>query len=331
MTLATYQPTGNGLALHQPPQPPERTDTIARLGEWAQSAQAAHSIAVNLVETSFVPQHFRGKPAEATAAILAGAELGLNPMASLKSFSVIQGTATANAITLRAVVQAAGHEVRVVESTETRAIVEGRRRGEQSWQKSTWTLDRATKMGLTGKDNWKKQPGAMLVARATSEVCRWIGADAIAGIPYSAEEIADGADGSFQFDPQPEQAAAAAPKTRTVRRAPVKATTVPTAVEPDFDDEPAAVAEPVSGPPADGQAAEKMTRPQQGKMHALFGQVDIADRDDRMRYVNEVLAEAYGPDRQVTSSADLSKDEAGKVIDALEAFAGQSEPPADPS
>ena len=40
--------------------------------------------------------------------------------------------------------------------------------------------------------NWKKQPGAMLVARATSEACRLVAADAILGIGYSSEEIADG-------------------------------------------------------------------------------------------------------------------------------------------
>lgn len=324
MTLAAYQPTNNGLALPQPAVP-ERTDTIARLAEWAQAAQAAHSMAVNLVETSFVPQHFRGKAAEATAAILAGAELGFDPMASLRAFSIIQGTATANALTLRAVVQSKGHDVRVVESTETRAIVEGKRRGDHNWQRSTWTLDRAQKMGLTGKDNWKKQPGAMLVARATSEVCRWIGSDAIAGIPYSTEEVADGADPSMPYEPQPEAVPAAA-KTRTVRRAPVKAATPP-AAEPDFDDEPAAVAEaePVSAPPA---GPEGMTKPQQSKMHALFKQVDISDREDRMRYVNEVLADTW-PGRQVASSSELSKDEAGKVIDALEAFAAQEQPPAE--
>jgi hypothetical protein len=54
-----------------------------------------------------------------------------------------------------------------------------------------WTIDRAQKLGLTGKDNWKKQPESMLIARATSEVCRRIAADALLGLPYSVEEIAD--------------------------------------------------------------------------------------------------------------------------------------------
>ncbi len=39
----------------------------------------------------------------------------------------------------------------------------------ETWQTSVWTIERAQQMGLLGKDQWKKQPDAMLVARATSE------------------------------------------------------------------------------------------------------------------------------------------------------------------
>jgi hypothetical protein len=56
---------------------------------------------------------------------------------------------------------------------------------------STWDIGRARQMGLLEKDQWKKQPQAMLVARATAEVCRWIASDAIMGVPYAAEEIDD--------------------------------------------------------------------------------------------------------------------------------------------
>lgn len=293
--------------------PVARTDAVAQLAQWAESARAAHSIAIDLVETSFVPQQFRGKAGEATAAILAGAEVGLSPMAALRAFDIIQGTAAPRALTLRAVVQSQGHEVRVVESTETRAIVEGRRRGEQNWQRSTWTLDRAQKLGLLGKDNWKKQPGAMLVARATSEVCRWIGSDAIAGIAYSAEELTDDPGVTVAY-PEPQPAAAPAARTRTMRRQPVK-TAPPPAPEPELDEP-----EPVSGPPAEHDG-DRMTKPQRGRMLALFNEVDIQDRDARLRYTVEAIG------RPVESSNELTKDEASTVIDALESWAAASQPP----
>jgi len=170
----------------------DRADAaVARLAQWAAAASATHKMAQTLVETSFVPQAFRGKPVEATAAMLAGAEVGLSPMASLRAFDVIQGTAAPRANTLRAIVQSMGHEIRVVESTDITAVVEGRRKGEQTWQRSVWTIERARRLKLTGKDNWQGQPQAMLVARATGECARLIASDAILGIPYTAEEVRD--------------------------------------------------------------------------------------------------------------------------------------------
>lgn len=168
-------------------------EAVARLSEWATSAQAAMAVAQELSRSSFVPESFRNKPGEATAAILAGLEVGLQPMAALRSFDVIQGQAAARAITLRAIVQSHGHEMEMVESTATRCKMRGRRRGSDAWQDVTWTMDRARQLGVTGKANWKNQPQAMLVARCTSELARLIASDAILGIAYSSEEIADGA------------------------------------------------------------------------------------------------------------------------------------------
>jgi hypothetical protein len=112
-------------------------------------------------------------------------------MASLRAFDSIQGTPAPKAITLRAVAQAAGHQIHIVRSSDAEAVVAGLRRGSDTWEESTWTIERADRMGLTSKAQWKQQPAAMLVARATSEVCRWIASDAIMGMPYSAEEISD--------------------------------------------------------------------------------------------------------------------------------------------
>lgn len=285
------------LALAQPDV--ARASTYTRLAEWAQAAQAAHQVATSLVQTSFVPEAFRGKAHEATAAILAGAEIGLDPMASLRSFDVIQGTAAPRANTLRAVVQAAGHEIRVVESTATRAVVEGRRRSSADWQRSVWTIERAKQLGLTGKKNWQAQPGAMLVARATSEMARWIASDAILGIPYSAEELDD--EGAVTV----EAAAEVKPARRTAQRAARTApASPPPAPEPEFDEPAAEVPEGV----------ESITTPQQRKLHALLNERGLGDRENGLRALSEIL------DREVTTSKELTKQDAMRVIDALESY-----------
>jgi hypothetical protein len=281
--------------------------TVASLVAWAESARAAHQIATSLVGTSFVPEAFRNKPGEATAAILSGAEVGLSPMASLRSFDIIQGTAAPRAGTLRAVVQAKGHDMWVEESTDTRAIVAGQRAGSNKVQKSTWTMDRAKRLKLAGKSNWQNQPQAMLIARATSECARLIASDAILGIPYSSEEIADGVD----FDAGGEVTATVAPARRTARRAPLA--TVP---EPAFEPDETPLA------PHDERftPAEPATRAQVTKLNIQLQVIGYDDRDEKLAFLSEKVG------RPIASSNDLTKAEASSLIDELEA----SNPPEDP-
>lgn len=161
------------------------------LMRWARDAREAHTIALSLVKTSFVPQSMKGKPEEAAAAILTGSEVGLTPMAALRSIDIINGTPAMRAHALRGLVQSRGHEIWVEDAEPTRAVVKGHRKGSTNVQESVWTLDRARGLGLLVRDNWKKQPQAMLVARATSELCRLIASDVMLGLPYSIEELSD--------------------------------------------------------------------------------------------------------------------------------------------
>lgn len=160
-----------------------------KLALWAYEARQAHSIAKSLMGTTFVPASMAGKIGDITGAILAGAELGMQPIAALRSIDIIQGTPALRAVAMRGLVQNQGHEVEVVESTGERCVMRGRRAGAEAWQTVEWTIARAQQMGLTGKQQWKAQPTAMLVARATSELCRLVAADVLLAMPYSAEEL----------------------------------------------------------------------------------------------------------------------------------------------
>lgn len=170
------------------PAVPATAGTTA-LMQWAQEADLAYQMAQKLAATSFVPQSLRGKPGDITAAILAGAELGLKPMATLKSIDVIQGTPALRAHAMRAVVQNQGHEIELVESRADYCKMRGRRKGSDGWQTVEWTIQRAAQMKLTEKAEWKKQPQNMLVARATGELCRLIASDALHGMAYVSEEL----------------------------------------------------------------------------------------------------------------------------------------------
>lgn len=181
----TAAPAITAQATAQPP---------STLAAWASDARQASQLAESLATTAFVPQTLRGNTPEltvsnVTAAILAGLEMGLPPMAALRSMDIIYGTPALRAHAMRGLVQSHGHSVQLVEATPDRCEIRGRRRGETDWQTVVWTLDRASKMGLTGKGEWKKQQQTMLIARATGEICRLIAADVLFAMPYAAEEI----------------------------------------------------------------------------------------------------------------------------------------------
>ena len=201
----------------------------SEMSQWAEDAHQIAGMASKLVSTSFVPASYNGKAAEATAAILTGQEIGLKPMASLRSIVVIQGTPALTAQAIRGLVQSRGHDVWVEESTSQRAIVKGRRKGSDQVQTSTWDMQRATQLGVVNKDNWKKQPTAMLVARATSEVCRLIAADVLMGLAYSQEELSD--------EVAPDAAPEKKPATRKIARQPLPREDEPEIPDPEVVEE----------------------------------------------------------------------------------------------
>lgn len=325
-----------------------RTPTTNDLVEWALAARQAHEIALQLAETSFVPKSMYRRPGEVTGAILAGRELGLEPMVALRSIDIIDGTPAMRAHALRGLVQAHGHEVWVEESTEHRAIVCGRRRrsvlsGSAPIERSVWTMDRARKAGLAGKKNWLAHPTAMLVARATAEVCRLIAADVLLGMPYSVEEIDDGVTlaGAAEAAATP---ASGKPKRRTAQRAPLAPPPPPADV--DFDTAPrleegTAEACPVDAEPLpddvpppqpeestaveileaagfdvevieeEAPEVEMVTDPQRRRLGAEFRQAGVTERAARLAFVARVIG------REVPTSNELTKVEASKVIQAL--------------
>lgn len=271
---------------------------VTRLAEWAHSADAAYHVAQRLSDSAFVPQQFRGKPVETTAAILAGLEVGLSPMQAIRSFDIIGGTAAPRAITLRALVQSHGHEMVLVESTVTRCRMKGRRRDSQEWQTVTWTIERAQSLGLTSKDNWKKQPAAMLMARATSELARLIASDAILGIGYSSEEVADGGTYDQQVTVDVTTPAPTPGTRKMSRRMPDP--------EPEAEPEPVE-AEVVEEPPLAG-----ITEAQVGLLGMLCTKAGLVDRDSALAYVADTIG------HEVASRKELTKTEASIVIDALQ-------------
>jgi hypothetical protein len=132
---------------------------------------------------------------------------------------------------MRAMVLAAGHDIRFQEMTSARCVIVGRRKGQDDTTTVTFTMDDAKKMGVGGGQQYAKMPRQMLAARATSELCRLIFADVIGGLISDVE--------AEDADPG-ETLATVTPMTTARRKTPVKAE--PKAAEPTpptpTDDEP---------------------------------------------------------------------------------------------
>jgi hypothetical protein len=156
---------------------------------WAESAKNANLLATSITKSSFVPQAFVGKPFDATVAIMKGAALGLDPIASLEALYVVHGKPALYARSMVAILLAAGHEIWTEEQTPESVTVCGRRRDSEHVERSTWTLQRAQLAGYTSNAKYKSNPEEMLYAKASAEVARRIAPDALMGLSYNVEEL----------------------------------------------------------------------------------------------------------------------------------------------
>lgn len=294
------------------------------LATWAATFEQMARVATQLAATPFVPQSLRATgpggaydqattASNVTAAILTGAELRLSPMAALRSIAIIQGTPAVNALALRAIVQREGHGVWLREATNTRAVVEGRRAGEDEsrTQRITWTLDDAKARGLSNRDNWRRQPRNMLIARATAEVCRLVAADAILGIAYSIEELQDGDDNTETLEtPKPPRMGGNGTTKRTARRRQAQPIVQRTAPPPELSEP-----EPADEPPIDDQppGPPMITDAQRRALLAGFKDLGVTNRDERLAAVRLHIERD-----DINSANDLTRAEASSVIAELQ-------------
>jgi hypothetical protein len=292
----------------------------SQLVSWAEAARSAHQLVAPLVTTDFVPAHFRPKngtddalraaQASATAAVLFGAEIGMSPMASLQSIFVISGRPGLYARVMRALVLNAGHEMWTEDSSDSKAVVCGRRRGSSNVERVTVTMEQARKAGWTKNAKYQTEPATMLLARADSQAARRVAPDALLGMPMSMEEMED----------------EAAPTT-TITRAdakpkPVRRALAPTPIEPSLDND--SQDEQPARPVEDREDVRVfITDPQSKKLHAALNSGGYTDRALGLAFISDTVG------RDVDSSKNLTREEASRVIDALEHAARPAEPPLD--
>ncbi|QWF78738.1 hypothetical protein [Amycolatopsis sp. CA-230715] len=329
-------------AHQQVSRPQHEVTAPTTLDQWVLVVRDVSKLATQIADTPFVPEGMRGNPAAVTAAILTGREMGLGPMTSLQHIHVVKGKPGKSAEIMRGMALAAGHHLRDVEVTDTRVVLEGRRRDEETWTRVTFTADQArrAKIDLGG------YPEDKLYARATTRLCRRKFADVVGGIALTVDELEDADDldparATLTAPPGPAEPQAPQPAKRTAKRrtapkngAPKAKVTPTDSSPPDPTAEPDRAAPPPSLPGDDDHPATPdptdasgddageapATRSQLDKLHAQLGDLDVDARGDKLTVVGQLVQ------RTLTSSNDLTKLEATQAIDILARVLDSDEP-----
>ena len=114
---------------------------------------------------------------------------GLHPAIAARDYHIIQGRASLKSDAMLSRFQAAGGRVSWSKYTDDEVSATFTHANGGSVEVS-WTLERAKRAGLAGRDTWKAYPRQMLKARVISEGVRMTLPGVVSGL-YAPEEVAE--------------------------------------------------------------------------------------------------------------------------------------------
>lgn len=243
---------------------------------------------------SLLPKQYQNNPGNLLYAIEYADSLGIDRINAITSIHVINGKPTASADLIAGLIRKAGHKLRI-SGDETYAVAQIIRADDPDFTyEARWDLAKARTAGLNSQ-TWKNYPAAMLRSRAITEVARMGASDALYGVIYTPEEMGAtvGADG---VPVEHERAASPMQRLQAVTHSepePIDVTDAEVIEDP----------EPVELTP--------ITAKQITMLNTLAGKLGL-DRDAKIAGISVITG------RTIESSKDLTKDEAGDVIDSLQ-------------
>ncbi|UVF60333.1 RecT-like ssDNA binding protein [Gordonia phage Murp] len=172
-----------------PAQRPASPQAVEQLMTHAKAMGAARELAEVMCNSELVPAIYRRKPDNGAAAILYGAEIGLNPIQSLQQVFVVHGTPAVYARTMVALLHRHGYIIETLSSTDEAVSVRGTDPRTGRVEEAEWTFERAQKAGYTTNKKYDSDPQSMLYAKAATQVCRRLAPEVLLGISQSKEEL----------------------------------------------------------------------------------------------------------------------------------------------
>jgi len=128
--------------------------------------------------------------AQAIVKVMAGAELGLPPFASMTGIHIIQGKPALGSNVIATLIDNdPRYDYKVKKHDAKECVIDFYRNGELHGT-SNFTIEEAQTAGLTNNPNWKKFPSDMLFARAITRGARRFTPGIFGGSPiYTPEEL----------------------------------------------------------------------------------------------------------------------------------------------
>ena len=262
--------------------------------------------------------------AQAVVKVLAGAELGFGPIASMTGVYIVKGRVTLSANLIAASIKRhPRYDFRVRDLNDSMAAVTFLDAGKEAGT-SEFTMDDARKAGLAGGENWKKYPRNMLFARAISNGAKFFCPDVFAGAPvYTPDELGaeiDPETGELLTTPEVIPAAPASSpgaQPASIAREPVSGEPAPAGNDADTgaDARPgnsaSADTAPLPAPPGDN-ADDPATEAELAKLHELLEALQAPETFLRMAVMSAGKA----------SAEDLTRGEVHAVLERANARFG---------
>lgn len=156
----------------------------------------AKELAQTLSNANTMPAALKKSPADVLAIVMAGAELGLAPMQSIRGIMLIDGKPTLSADAMGALVKSSPKcdFLQCTVTTDKVATFVTHRKGDPEPTTFSFTIEEAEQAGLlrpspSGKPTaWQKFRKAMLRARAQAGICRLVYSDLMLGV-YDTNEL----------------------------------------------------------------------------------------------------------------------------------------------
>lgn len=299
-----------------PPARPAQSDAVGQLMQHAQAMTTAKQLADALCDSELVPATYRGKPGNGAAAILYGAELGLNPIQSLQQIFVVHGSPAIYARTMVALVKRHGIVVETVSSNDDSVTVRATDPRTGQVEESTWDIARATRAGYTSNKKYTTDAQAMLYAKAATEVCRKVAPDVLLGIPYSREEL--------ELEQQPAQrvrserggVGVSSLRQRAQSAKAVEAAPAGQVVDAETDPPPAPAEAAASTPTEDANKLSPTARKKWEKaMFAALNDGDCSDRNDQLIVITALSGRSF--DQMPEHRDAITDDELRQVVGTL--------------